>query len=97
MSKECPFQKGGFAFDQEETSDCDVCSAEGKLNSVWQKVIENRVYSSGSEWPTMSSFMSEDYSSIYENKIDVQEVKTKVKQFHEICTSYLFLLNFSNS
>jgi hypothetical protein len=77
MAKECPFHKGGDAFRQEDVS--SVGNSAQKLDSAWKKVLENRVFSSGSDWPSMSALMSEDYSSIYENKIDVKEAKRKVE------------------
>lgn len=72
----CPFHKGGAAFSREETAPAGAAAT--KLESVWAKVLENRVSTSGSEWPAMSSLLNEDYSSIYENKIDVQDAKIKV-------------------
>jgi len=72
----CPFHKGGAAFSREETAPAGAAAT--KLESVWAKVLENRVSTSGSEWPAMSSLLNEDYSSIYENKIDVQDAKIKI-------------------
>jgi hypothetical protein len=74
--RSCPFNKGGAAFDQDEALSTGLPAK--KLDAVWEKVIENRVLSSGSDWPSMSSWMSEDYSNVYENKLDEQEAKTKV-------------------
>ena len=61
MSKECPFHKGGVAvaFDQEDIA---IGHPAQKLDSIWQKVIENRVFSSPEDWPSVSSLLNEDYS-----------------------------------
>lgn len=77
MSEPCPFRSGRAEFDKEE-SRLFSSSPDEQLNNAWQKVLENRVTCPGSEWPSVSSLLSEDYSSVYDNKIDVQEAKTKV-------------------
>jgi hypothetical protein len=87
---QCPFNKGGHVFDQEDTSPTPSLTHShppststtpaSKLDTVWQKVLQHRVTQSGDEWPAMTSLLSEDYSAIYENKIDVQEAKVKVSE-----------------
>ena len=81
-AEKCPFQGGGGGtrdtFKEEEGGEYVPCDPRERQEYIWDKILQNRVYETGKEWPSLSDMINVDYSGVFETKGDVQEAKKKV-------------------